>query len=137
MFGRSHVAVMPLYASVGSNKLEAAMAFYEALLGTIGWTRSFPNPGSGCFFGHPSSGMLAVLAPFDGRSATIGNGTMIGFALETNDAVDVFHAKALELGGRDEGSPGYRGPEELGAYFSYFRDLDGNKLTAFCWKMPS
>ena len=33
------------------------------------------------------------------------------------------------LGGTDEGAPGERGPK---LYFSYFRDLDGNKLCAFC-----
>jgi len=130
------MGVMPLYAVVGSNKLEAAMAFYEALLGSIGWTRSFPNPGGGCFFGHPDTGMFAVVTPFDAQAATVGNGTMIGLSLESNAAVDGLYAKALELGGTDEGAPGYRGPEAFGAYFSYFRDLDGNKLTAFCWKLP-
>ena len=37
-------------------------------------------------------------------------------------------AKALELGGSDEGAPGPRGD---GFYAAYFRDLDGNKLCAF------
>ena len=36
----------------------------------------------------------------------------------------------LELGGTDEGAPGPRG--EGGFYAGYFRDLDGNKLNAFC-----
>ena len=44
------------------------------------------------------------------------------------DEVDAFHAKALELGGTDEGAPGERTP---GVYFAYFRDLDGNKLCGF------
>lgn len=39
------------------------------------------------------------------------------------------HAKALELGGTDEGAPGPRGEQ---FYAGYFRDLDGNKLNAFC-----
>ncbi|MCK9541507.1 MAG: VOC family protein [Novosphingobium sp.] len=128
--------VMPLYASVGSNDIDRAVAFYEGLLGTIGWSRSFPNPAGGCFFGHPDTGMFAVVRPFDGNDACVGNGAMVGFALSSNAAVDDFHAKALALGATDEGVPGYRGPEEFGAYFSYFRDLDGNKLTAYCWKLP-
>jgi predicted lactoylglutathione lyase len=37
------------------------------------------------------------------------------------------HAKALELGGTDEGAPGPRGD---GFYAAYFRDLDGNKFAA-------
>jgi hypothetical protein len=37
---------------------------------------------------------------------------------------------ALNLGGTDEGAPGPRGGD--GFYAGYFRDLDGNKLNAFC-----
>ena len=39
--------------------------------------------------------------------------------------VDAVYAKAIELGGTDEGAPGERFP---GFYAAYFRDLDGNKL---------
>jgi predicted lactoylglutathione lyase len=56
---------------------------------------------------------------------------MAGFELESREAVDRFHQKVLELGGSCEGAPGLRGPEELGFYFAYVRDLDGNKLCAF------
>jgi predicted lactoylglutathione lyase len=54
---------------------------------------------------------------------------MSGFGFDTRAEVDAFHAKALTLGGKDEGAPGERAPS---FYFSYFRDLDGNKLCAFC-----
>ena len=77
--------------------------------------------------------MFGVLAPADGREATVGNGSMIGFLLGSRAAVRELHAKALELGGRCEGAPGPRGPEETQAYFAYFRDLDGNKLCAYCF----
>lgn len=42
--------------------------------------------------------------------------------------MDQLYAKALELGGTDEGAPGLRGDT---FYAGYFRDLDGNKLNAF------
>jgi predicted lactoylglutathione lyase len=58
---------------------------------------------------------------------------MIGFAMKSRAEVDTFYDKAMALGGTDEGAPGLRGPEEMGAYFAYFRDLDGNKLCAFNW----
>ena len=45
--------------------------------------------------------------------------------------VDAFHAKALELGGTNEGDPGFRGDPKFGYYFGYFRDLDGNKFAVF------
>lgn len=128
--------VMAHYATVGSNNLDRAMAFYGALVGTLGWNKIFDNPAGGAFYGHPNTGMFAVVTPFDEKPATIGNGTMAGFALASNAAVDAFYAKALALGGTDEGPPGYRGPEAAGAYFAYFRDPDGNKLCAYHWIMP-
>jgi predicted lactoylglutathione lyase len=54
---------------------------------------------------------------------------MVAIRLDSTDKVDAFHAKALELGGTDEGAPGQRSEA---FYVAYFRDLDGNKLNAFC-----
>ena len=126
-------AVMPLYASVGSNNLEVSLQFYGALLGSLGMKRLAANPKGGAFFGHPDTGVFAVVTPFDERPATVGNGAMIGFALPSNDAVDTFYNAALGLGATDEGPPGYRGS----AYFAYFRDPEGNKLCAYHWVIPS
>jgi len=119
---------MQVYASVGSNDLDKATSFYEALLGSIGWDKLFPNPTGGQFFGSVKDGMFAVVRPFDGKPATVGNGTMIGFAFDSRREVDAFYERALNLGGTDEGAPGDRGG---GSYFAYFRDLDGNKLCAW------
>ena len=55
---------------------------------------------------------------------------MVALVTAGRDLVDAVHAKALELGGKDEGAPGPRG--DSGFYAGYFRDLDGNKLNAFC-----
>lgn len=119
---------MQFYATVGSNRLDEAIPFYEALLGSIGWKKLFDNPGGGRFFGSISDGMFAVVKPFDGGPATVGNGAMAGFAFPSRTEVDAFYNKALELGAADEGAPGDRGG---GSYFAYFRDLDGNKLCAW------
>lgn len=115
------------YVTVGSNDLEKARAFYDDLLGSIGMKPLFEHPsggrlyrGDGCMFG--------VLGPYDGNPACIGNGMMGGFSFDTVEEVDAFHAKAIELGGTDEGAPGARMPK---AYFAYFRDLDGNKLCGY------
>ena len=55
---------------------------------------------------------------------------MIAMAVNSVEKVNELHAKALELGGTDEGAPGPRG--DSGFYGGYFRDLDGNKLNFFC-----
>ena len=117
------------YATVGSNRLEDAKAFYDALLGSIGLTPMFEHPSGGRVYGRDGQIGFGVLGPYDGAPATVGNGSMFAFALETRAAVDAFHAKALALGGTDEGAPGVRGPDW---YFTYVRDLDGNKLCAYC-----
>ena len=57
---------------------------------------------------------------------------MAAIAVDSRDKVDRLHARAMELGGADEGGPGLRGPDgEKAFYGAYFRDLDGNKLAAF------
>ena len=116
------------YFTVGSNKLEEAKAFYDALLGSIGMSPAFEHPSGGRLYRGKGIGMFGVLGPYDKNPACIGNGSMAGFKFDTAEEVDAFHAKALELGGANEGDPGERVP---GAYFAYFRDLDGNKLCGY------
>lgn len=116
------------YGTVGSNRLTEAKKFYDALLGSIGLASVFEHPTGGRIYGRDGKLVFGVLGPADGKPATVGNGTMLAFSFDTRAEVDAFHAKAMALGGKDEGAPGERGP---GFYFSYFRDLDGNKLCAY------
>jgi catechol 2,3-dioxygenase-like lactoylglutathione lyase family enzyme len=117
------------YATVGSNHLEDAKRFYDALFGLAGIAPVFEHPSGGRVYGKDGGISFGVLGPYDKNAATAGNGSMFAFAFDTRAEVDAFHAKALQLGGSDEGAPGERGPN---MYFSYFRDLDGNKLCAYC-----
>jgi len=116
------------YGTVGSNRLNEAKSFYDALLGSAGMAPLFEHPSGGRIYGKDGSLAFGVLGPYDGKPATIGNGSMFAFRFASRKEVDEFHAKALALGGKDEGAPGERGPK---MYFSYFRDLDGNKLCAY------
>ena len=116
------------YATVGTNDLAKATAYYEALLAEIGATRVMGDERIVLYSNDPSQGFLGVCTPNDGKPAAAGNGTMAGIKAGSNDAVDRLHAKALELGGSDEGAPGDRGN---GFYAGYFRDPDGNKLVAY------
>jgi len=117
------------YCTVGSNRLEEAKAFYDALLGSAGMSGIYEHPRGGRVYGCGGTLTFAVLAPYDGKPATVGNGSMAAFRFDTQKEAAAFHAKALALGGKDEGAPGERAPK---MYFAYFRDLDGNKLCAFC-----
>ncbi len=118
------------YFTVGSNRLEEAKVFYDALLGSIGMKPRFEHPTGGRLYGSKGLGLFGVLGPYDGQPATPGNGVMGGFSFDTAKEVADFHAKALELGATNEGDPGERGP---GVHFAYFRDLDGNKLCSYAF----
>ncbi len=116
------------YATLGTNDLKRATAYYDALLAELGARRIIDYDRIVIWSNEPGGGMLGVCLPFDGRSAVVGNGAMVGITVGSNALVDRFHAKALALGGTCEGPPGDRGN---GFYAGYFRDLDGNKLVAY------
>ncbi len=117
------------YTCVGTNDLEKAVSFYGELLSLLG-AKPFFKTERGVGWGvSPDQPMFSVLQPFDGQPATVGNGTMVALAASNPEQVQALHARALALGGTDEGAPGSRGS---GFYGAYFRDLDGNKLAAFC-----
>ena len=118
------------YVTLGTNDLERAAAFYDALLAEIGATRFMEFDTFIAWAVDPDKPGLALTRPFDGKAATVGNGVMVALAVDSRDKVNAVHAKALSLGGKDEGAPGPRG--DSGFYAGYFRDPDGNKLNAFC-----
>ncbi|HEY7084277.1 MAG TPA: VOC family protein [Hyphomicrobiaceae bacterium] len=121
------------YITLGSNDLERARAFYSALLAEIGGREVMRLENGltmyGAGRGQPS---ICITKPHNGKAAVPGNGNMVALVLKERRQVDALHAKALALGGTDEGAPGVRGPEGPQAFYgAYFRDLDGNKLCAF------
>lgn len=116
------------YVTLGTNDLDRAVAFYDALLGDLG-AKQLMNDGRIVIYGKEMGpGMVAVCKPYDGKEASVGNGNMVALAMESQEAVQKLHARALELGASDEGEPGQRMP---GFYGAYFRDLDGNKFCSF------
>lgn len=123
------------YVTLGTDDLEQARAYYDALLGTIGAKRLMQfgdEDGGFTMYGTSmSQPALVITRPYDKGPADCGNGNMVALVFDSPEKVDAFHAKALELGGTDEGAPGYRGDPKFGYYFAYFRDPDGHKLAAF------
>jgi predicted lactoylglutathione lyase len=117
------------YVTLGTNDLERAAKFYDELLAELGAGRFMETEKFIAWAVAPDKPAMSVTYPFDGNTATVGNGVMVALAVDGPAKVDAIHAKAMELGGQDEGAPGPRGE---GFYAGYFRDLDGNKLNAFC-----
>lgn len=121
-------------ARYGTRDLERAKTFYDEIAALLGARRVFERPEVVAYKGA-EGGMFLVGKPFAGE-ASVGNGTQVGFAAKNRATVNAVHAKALELGGTCEGTPGVRGPDPNGFYGAYFRDLDGNKLLISCFGPP-
>ena len=122
---------MIAYTTLGTNNLDRALAFYDALLGEIGGGRAAELPGIVLYAGAEGTPFFAVAEPWNKEDATIGNGSMIGLGAESQEAVDRLYKRAIDLGATDEGEPGPRERGALAFYAGYFRDLDGNKLSFF------
>jgi catechol 2,3-dioxygenase-like lactoylglutathione lyase family enzyme len=112
---------------VGTNDLDKAKAFYDALLGTLG-----VEPGKvdrHRVFYRTSTGTFGVTKPIDGEPAQHANGGTIGFACSSQDQAAKWHEAGVANGGTSiEDPPGVRGGGKM--YLAYLRDPDGNKLCA-------
>lgn len=118
------------YVTLGTNDIERAATFYDALLAEMGAKRFMESDSFIAWAVAPDKPAVSVIKPQDGQPATVGNGVMIALIVNSREQVDAIYNKALELGGQDEGPAGPRG--DSGFYAGYFRDLDGNKLNVFC-----
>jgi catechol 2,3-dioxygenase-like lactoylglutathione lyase family enzyme len=116
------------YVTLGTNDLQRAARFYDALAAEMGVGRmmdfetfiAWGAPG-----GAPGIGLIK---PHDGNAASVGNGVMVALEAKDKDQVHRLYDLALANGGTCEGPPGPRGEAFYGGYF---RDPDGNKLNAF------
>ena len=114
---------------LGTNDLDRAKIFYDAVLGTLGVKPGFVD-GHRVFWRTPA-GVFAVSKPIDGQAATTANGSTIGFACENSDLADAWHAAGLANGGTTcEDPPGARTGANGKLYLAYLRDPDGNKICA-------
>ena len=113
---------------VGANNIEESKEFYDAVLGAIGYKPGVIDPKGRCFYAT-SSGIFAISLPIDGEPAGPGNGSTVGFAVESVEAGDAWHAAGIANGGTTcEDPPGIR--EDMNIYLAYMRDPAGNKLCA-------
>jgi catechol 2,3-dioxygenase-like lactoylglutathione lyase family enzyme len=114
---------------IGTNDLDRAKAFYDAVLGALGIPPAVVDRHR--IFYRTPTGVFAVSLPIDGEPATHANGGTIGFAAASPEQADAWHAAGLANGGTSiEDPPGVRGSGAGGVYLAYMRDPDGNKICA-------
>ena len=119
------------FITIGTNDLKNSKIFYNELLKSINIKNVIETDR---YIGYAKNSSLNkvefyLMLPHNKKTATFGNGTMVTFNINSKEEVDIFYNLALKLGATDEGLPGPRHEEH---YYAYFRDLDGNKICAFC-----
>lgn len=123
LISRDHIMKMN-YFVIGTNDMEASVKFYDSLFDQTELSQILSNERMTFWQGEDKNTAFAVAIPFNEEPATNGNGTMIGFSVESSDEVKRLYQKAIELGGICEGEPSHRGPR----FSAYVRDLDKNKI---------
>lgn len=119
------------HISIGTNNFNEAVIFYDKVLSALGCQQLMKHPGAVAYGRQFPEFWVQI--PIDGKPATVGNGSHIGFIANSKEEVHAFHEAAIESGGTDDGAPGPR-PDYGEAYYGCFiRDLDGNKIEATFW----
>ena len=114
---------------VGVNDLEVSKKFYDALLGTLGIAPGVAN--NNRYFYRSRTGSFGITTPINGEPATHGNGSTIGFNMESPEQADAFYAAGIANGGTPcEDPPGWREGSVGKLYLAYVRDPAGNKICA-------
>ena len=117
------------HVMLGVSDLEVSRKFYDALLGTLGIAPGVANKSR--YFYRSPTGVFGITLPINGEPPTHGNGSTIGFATQTPEQTDAFHAAGVANGGSTcEDPPGYREGASGPLYLAYLRDPDGNKICA-------
>ena len=125
------------YLTIGANDIARSERFYTAVLGPLGYRRAEEEDGVAYALPNSADGSngptaLYVKKPFDGRQATVGNGSMMAFRAPTPAQVRALYSAGVAAGGTDEGAPGFRAQYSRTFFVGYLRDPLGNKLALFC-----
>ena len=117
------------HVMVGTNDLDKAKSFYDALLGTLGVAPGRVDRHR-VFYRTPT-GTFGVTKPIDGKAACHANGGTIGFHAKTPEMVQAFHDAGVAAGGKAiEDPPGERNGPFGTLVLAYLRDPSGNKICA-------
>ena len=121
------------HVSIGTNRFDEAVAFYDKVMPVLGCKRILEHPGA-VSWGREYPEFW-VQTPIDGQPATVGNGTHFGFVAPDKQAVHAFYETALAAGASPDGPPGPRPHYGEPYYGCFVRDLDGHKIEAAFWDM--
>lgn len=115
---------------LGADDIDASKTFYDAIFAATGVGPGITDDKGRVFWMTPT-GVFAITKPIDGKPASCGNGSTVGFAMKSPAEADAWHAAGLANGGTAcEDPPGVRTGATGSLYLAYLRDPSGNKLCA-------
>jgi catechol 2,3-dioxygenase-like lactoylglutathione lyase family enzyme len=118
------------HLSFGVADLARTTAFYDAVLGALGYARVF-TASYAVGYGLAGTGDDRLLLILQAEPVIPpGPGFHLAFSAASRPAVDRFHAAALQFGGIDRGAPGLRPDYGADYYAAFVLDPDGYKLEA-------
>ena len=120
------------HLSLGVRDLGGSAAFYDGVLGALGFRRVFEDDDAIGYGVEDDKDILCLKLRDDARAP--GAGFHLAFAAPTRAAVDAFHLAGMRAGGADNGGPGLR--EEYGPtyYAAFLVDPEGHRVEAVCKK---
>ena len=118
------------HVMVGSNDIDASKTFYDAVFTATGGKEGKVDP-KGRLVYLNNGGIFLVTPPIDGQPATCGNGSTIGFAVNSPEQAQAWEQAGIAAGGTAiEDPPGVRSGSGMNLYLAYLRDPSGNKICA-------
>ena len=118
------------HVMLGANDIQESKKFYDAILGALGYGEGTVDPKGRCFY-FTKTGVFGLSVPIDGEPASHGNGSTLGFAIESEEQGLAWHEAGLANGGvACEDAPGVRDGGSMKLYLAYLRDPAGNKICA-------
>ena len=117
------------HISIAVRDLKKGEAFYAALLAPLGMTKLREWPDAAIGFGKKYPEFWINRRAAMDRVAD-DSGVHICMRAPSAEAVDAFHAAAIEAGGTSDGAPGVRPEYHQTYYAAFIRDPDGNRIEA-------
>jgi len=122
------------HVSIAVRDLAGCGRFYETVLATLGYSRLVTRPGT-IGFGkkYPEFWLneRRAMTPVDADT-----GAHVCLRASSVEAVQAFHAAAVQHGGTSDGAPGPRSGAIAGYYAAFIRDAEGNRIEAATFITP-
>ena len=124
------------YTMVGTRDLKRAISFYDPIFEAMGLDKTWRDNQVASWGDDKDETAPRFFTgyPFDEEPATVGNGSMTAFRLDSTSKIDRLYEIAISKGGSSEGGPAFRPQYHPSFYAAYVRDPDGNKIAFFCYE---